>query len=403
MEHKPDNNELLYIGKDDNLSSVYIVSKKFTQENDKFWVTVRFVLLELSQFNQNIRHFLKDHDCEYENLAFVEELWEFEPRKNRYSRISTSYKGQDGKMIYDLEYDNLQWIPLTNVSRTGIVKQVFEAAMTRLVDADELKPGLNIETTNSEGSDVTEIESFNFIARVTKKVKNNETEVHVCVDQIDPVNKKFKKFAYIFLRNGNLRDDLDWGDGENYDRVAWRSFHNKDDADRYLEELKQYLMKLEGGIKGRPINEGEFIKTYTSKDMPKTVMETPSSRAPVGTLKPYKLFKSPTGSIDAVKQGWSWPAFACTPVWPFVKGLNEIGAGILIGYILAVIFDSHEIGIFLDIAIMGIHIWLGVKGNELRENNLRKKGYELVKTIHAETPEGAIASFLKEQKAGTAN
>lgn len=132
--------ELLFVGKDDNLSSVYIVSKKFTQENDKFWVTVRFVLLDASQFYQNIREFLKDHDCKYENLAFVEELWEFAPRKNSYSRLSTSYKGPDGEMIYELDYDKPKWISLTNVSRTGMVKKVFEAAMSQLVDINKLNP-----------------------------------------------------------------------------------------------------------------------------------------------------------------------------------------------------------------------------------------------------------------------
>ena len=122
MENNPENDGLLYVGKDANLSSVYIVSKKFIQENDKFWVTVRFVLLEQSQFYKNILLFLKDHDCEYENLAFIEERWEFAPQKNSFSKLSSSYKGQDGKMIYEMKYDVPKWIPLIHLSQTWLNK-----------------------------------------------------------------------------------------------------------------------------------------------------------------------------------------------------------------------------------------------------------------------------------------
>ena len=36
-------------------------------------------------------------------------------------------------------------------------------------------------------------------------------------------------------------------------------------------------------------------------------------------MKTYKIFKNPTGQYEAVKQGWSWPAFFFGGIWACVK------------------------------------------------------------------------------------
>ena len=36
-------------------------------------------------------------------------------------------------------------------------------------------------------------------------------------------------------------------------------------------------------------------------------------------MKQYKIFKHPLGKIEAVKQGWSWPAFFFNWIWALVK------------------------------------------------------------------------------------
>lgn len=274
MENNQENNGLLFVGKDENLSSVYIVSKEFVQKDTVFWVKVRFELLLLSQYFQNILVFLKDHDSENENLTYIEEMWAFQPSKNRYGILDRSYKCSDGKLLYESTFESPKWISLDSVPQKGIVKQVYEIAQDKFFRPVNLFPGLNIKTTNSEESEVIEIESLNFRAKATKKVKKNETGVHVIVDQIDPVNKKVIKFAYIFLKNGNLREDLDWEEGKDYDRVAWVDFLNEGEADSYIEELKQYLIKLEEWIKGDSINGKESSKSNTSEDFSHAVMNT---------------------------------------------------------------------------------------------------------------------------------
>ena len=46
-------------------------------------------------------------------------------------------------------------------------------------------------------------------------------------------------------------------------------------------------------------------------------------------MKQYKVFKHPAGSIEAVKQGWSWPAFFFSFIWAMVKKMWGLGIGVL--------------------------------------------------------------------------
>lgn len=36
-------------------------------------------------------------------------------------------------------------------------------------------------------------------------------------------------------------------------------------------------------------------------------------------MKHYKIYEHPAGRIEAVKQGWSWPAFFFVPTWALFK------------------------------------------------------------------------------------
>ena len=112
-------------------------------------------------------------------------------------------------------------------------------------------------------------------------------------------------------------------------------------------------------------------------------------------MSTFNIYKYPSGAIEAVKKGWSWPGFFFGFVWAFVKGLNGVGAAILIvGIVLGIVsIESKNADILLTLVGIVTWIWLGVQGNELRQNNLKKKGYKFVSTVNAETPEGAIASL----------
>ena len=38
-------------------------------------------------------------------------------------------------------------------------------------------------------------------------------------------------------------------------------------------------------------------------------------------MKQYKIFRNASGQVEAVKQGWSWPAFFFSVIWAIAKRL----------------------------------------------------------------------------------
>tara|TARA_Y100001970_G_scaffold115500_1_gene143951 strand:+ start:3419 stop:3781 length:363 start_codon:yes stop_codon:yes gene_type:complete len=116
-------------------------------------------------------------------------------------------------------------------------------------------------------------------------------------------------------------------------------------------------------------------------------------------MKTFKIFESPLGMREAVKVGWSWPAFLFTLIWLLVKKLYVI-AFILWSLALIIIYVEIEAGtgdtissIFsLIVGIVG-----GIQGNKWREDNLIERGYRSETALKAMTPEGALALFVQQK------
>jgi len=110
-------------------------------------------------------------------------------------------------------------------------------------------------------------------------------------------------------------------------------------------------------------------------------------------MKQYKVYKHPSGAIESVKQGWSWPAFLFSFIWALVKKMWAIGIGLLI---LSLVFISM-LGTGSDLLINAVSIIVsvifGIYGNSWREKNLESRGYEMKDTITAENPEDAVTKF----------
>lgn len=119
-------------------------------------------------------------------------------------------------------------------------------------------------------------------------------------------------------------------------------------------------------------------------------------------MKQYKILKHPAGSIEAVKQGWSWPGLFFTFIWAFIKRLWMIGVGVLaVAFLVGVVFSSIADPATVDglSNVVGIIVSLafGLRGNIWRERNLLSRGFDHVDTVSANNPEGAIALHLKGQ------
>jgi len=116
-------------------------------------------------------------------------------------------------------------------------------------------------------------------------------------------------------------------------------------------------------------------------------------------MKTFDVYRHPTQGYEAVKSGFSWPAFFFTWIWAFIKGLWGVGLGFIgIMFVFVMIETiilrqagsvSGALFMFLEFLVF---ILFGVVGNEWRSNNLKGRGYEHIRTLEAETPDEAIAS-----------
>lgn len=61
-------------------------------------------------------------------------------------------------------------------------------------------------------------------------------------------------------------------------------------------------------------------------------------------MKQYKIYANPQGTYEAVKQGWSWPAFFFSFIWAMVKKMWGLGVGVLVAFFAL----GFVIGLSLD-------------------------------------------------------
>lgn len=115
-------------------------------------------------------------------------------------------------------------------------------------------------------------------------------------------------------------------------------------------------------------------------------------------MKNFHVFKHPTLGYQAVKQGFSWPAFFFNWIWAFVKrmwgeGFVFLGVNIVLTLIEKLFErEGSNAGILIILfAQIGFFIFIGVKANEWRRNELTKRGFKLISLQVAETPDAAIA------------
>lgn len=116
-------------------------------------------------------------------------------------------------------------------------------------------------------------------------------------------------------------------------------------------------------------------------------------------MNKYKVYKHPVGDMEAVKQGWSWPAFFLSPFWAMYKKMWGLGFGVLIltGFIYAALGKSASIFSFADVVSIVISFFFGINGNDWRIANLESRGFDYMETVYASSPDGAIAVHLKNE------
>lgn len=118
-------------------------------------------------------------------------------------------------------------------------------------------------------------------------------------------------------------------------------------------------------------------------------------------MKTFNVYvQTQTGDIQAVKNGWSWPAFFLDGFWALYKNLPLPAATGLILFFIS-FFINPLTCILISIALS---IVFGLQGNEWVKERLKKQGYVYKKSIPAEYADTAILKYQsirnkKQQKA----
>ena len=101
-----------------------------------------------------------------------------------------------------------------------------------------------------------------------------------------------------------------------------------------------------------------------------------------------------------MKVGFSWPGLFFSGIWLLLKQLWGyafvfLSITLLLSFIEAGFEKEESIaGVVLVLWLeIGIYIFAGAKGNEWRADNLLKRGFELIDTVQAETPNAAIGKI----------
>lgn len=118
-------------------------------------------------------------------------------------------------------------------------------------------------------------------------------------------------------------------------------------------------------------------------------------------MKQYKIFANPQGTYEAVKQGWSWPAFFFGSIWAMVKKMWGIGVGVLVcifvlGFVVGASGSGQGGEALINILSIIINIVFGFNGNKWRESNLSSRGFEFKDTVTAANPKGAIEQQIEK-------
>lgn len=120
-------------------------------------------------------------------------------------------------------------------------------------------------------------------------------------------------------------------------------------------------------------------------------------------MKTFDVYSRSNKGYEAVKKGFSWPAFFFNWIWALIKGLwmialGFIGVYILLGILYELSNQNPILEIFSNIFLSILVIMFGVKGNDQYRNNLLKRGFNKIGTVNATGTTAAINMVIANQE-----
>ena len=117
-------------------------------------------------------------------------------------------------------------------------------------------------------------------------------------------------------------------------------------------------------------------------------------------------------SIQAVKQGWSWPAMFGLGIWSLIKGLWAISVGLVTttfitygNFFIELVQEHPDWDIVFFVLFIFIPLYWGIcgaMGNHWLERDLLSRGYHKQGLQIAMSPAGAVMAYMypQQQQAG---
>ena len=123
-------------------------------------------------------------------------------------------------------------------------------------------------------------------------------------------------------------------------------------------------------------------------------------------MKTFNVYRHPIQGLEAVKVGFSWPAASAGPIWMLAKNLWGLSGLWVAMYVVLSLVETvtdksepsgAQVLVYLLLVVGYVTLGLipGFKGNKWREKNLVRRGFEMLGTVQADTPEAAISQVAK--------
>lgn len=122
-------------------------------------------------------------------------------------------------------------------------------------------------------------------------------------------------------------------------------------------------------------------------------------------MKTFEVYSHPAHGYEAVKSGFSWPAFFFTWIWAFSKGLVIHGFATIVVFATLFGLEKYYEGqrqpgaqVYMMLLQFGLACLLGIAGNTWRVDRLKKRGFHHIKTLEAQTAYAAITIVTNLQE-----
>ena len=112
-------------------------------------------------------------------------------------------------------------------------------------------------------------------------------------------------------------------------------------------------------------------------------------------MRQFKVYRHPSGALDGVQPGWSWPAFLFGGLWGMSRKMWWLVAAELVGLLPLLLLPVPVV--LAGVAVLVCHLVFGWQGHAWLARHLKAQGYRHADTVTAEDRERALALSIRQR------